>query len=211
MEVLGAFAIGVVLFFLYNMWKRLDNGNEETHSAVTETMNETTTEPLKTEKMEMTEQNEKMVITRTRDLFLQTLTNIGCQYEIGEGEDDRIMFAFQGENFVADATNEGCYVHLWDTFWGQVELYDIDEFTRLRKAVNAANINCATTTVYSINEAGSSVDVHSKKSILFLPQIPQIENYLRSELSDFFRAHQIVGYEMAKMREKEETMEGNSK
>ena len=211
MEVLGAFTIGVVLFFLYNMWKKLDNGNEETNSEVTETTNETTIEPIKTEKMEMVEQNEKTVITRTRDVFLQTLANIGCQYEIGEGEDDRIQFAFQGENFVADATNEGCYVHLWDTFWGQVELYDIDEFTRLRKAINTANINCATTTVYSINEAGSSVDVHSKKTILFLPQIPQIENYLRSELGDFFRAHQIVGYEMAKMREKEETMEENSK
>ena len=157
-------------------------------------------ETNKTEKME-----EKKVNTGARDCFLETLKKLGCQYEIDE-EDDRIQFAFQGENFVADATNEGCYVHLWDTFWGQVELYDIDEFTRLRKAINTSNINCATTTVYSINEAGSSVDVHSKKSILFLPQIPQVENYLRSELSDFFRAHQIVGYEMAKMREKEEAM-----
>ena len=25
----------------------------------------------------------------TRDLFLQTLTKIGCQYEIGEGDNDR--------------------------------------------------------------------------------------------------------------------------
>ena len=155
----------------------------------------------KTEKME-----EKKFSTGARDCFLETLKKLGCQYEIDE-EDDRIQFAFQGEHFVADATNEGCYVHLWDIFWEQVELYDIDEFTRLRKAINTSNIDCATTTVYSINEAGSSVDVHSKKSILFLPQIPQVENYLRSELSDFFRAHQIVGNEMAKMREKEEPME----
>lgn len=161
-------------------------------------------ETNKTEKME-----EMKVNTGARDCFLETLKKLGCQYEIDE-EDGRIQFAFQGENFVADATNEGCYVHLWDTFWGQVELYDIDEFTRLRKAINTSNINSATTTVYSINEAGSSVDVHSKKSILFLPQIPQVENYLRSELGDFFRAHQIVGYEMAKMREKEEAMESNT-
>ena len=161
-------------------------------------------ETNKTEKME-----EKKVNTGARDCFLETLKKLGCQYEIDK-EDDRIQFAFQGENFVAEATNEGCYVHLWDTFWGQVELCDIDEFTRLRKAINTSNINCTTTTVYSINEAGSSVDVHSKKSILFLPQIPQVENYLRSELGDFFRAHQIVGYEMAKMRENEEAIESNT-
>ena len=151
----------------------------------------------------MAEQDEKMVKTGTRDLFLQTLTNIGCQYEIGEGEDDRIFFAYQGEHFIADATNEGWFVHLWDTYWGHVELYDIDEFTRLRKAINTANMNCATMTVYTIDEEGKTVDVHCKAAMLFLPQIPQIEVYLRGELEDFFRAHRIVGNEMAKLREKE--------
>ncbi len=39
----------------------------------------------------------------TKDLFLETLTKIGCQYKLGEDEDDKdsIYFAFQGENFVA--------------------------------------------------------------------------------------------------------------
>lgn len=183
----------------------LPDSGEPTKAMEQETTKAMEQETNKTEKME-----EKRINTGSRDCFLETLKKLGCQYEIDE-EDERIQFAFQGENFVADATNEGCYVHLWDTFWGQVELYDIDEFTRLRKAINTSNINCSTTTVYSINEAGSSVDVHSKKSILFLPQIPQVENYLRSELGDFFRAHQIVGYEMAKMREKEEAAQDSGR
>jgi hypothetical protein len=141
----------------------------------------------------------------TRDLFLETLSKIGCQYELGEGEDDsdKIYFAYQGENFVASASNEGCYVHLWDTHWGHVELYDIDEFARLKKAINLSNLNCATMTVYTIDEAGRNVDVHCKAVILFISQIPDIENYLRGELNDFFRAHQYVGNEMAKQRETE--------
>ena len=68
-----------------------------------------------------------------RDLFLDTLTKIGCQYQLGEGEDNRIFFAYQGEHFFADTTNENSYVHLWDTHWGHVELYDIDEVSRLRE------------------------------------------------------------------------------
>ena len=138
----------------------------------------------------------------TRDLFLETLSKIGCQYELGEGEEDsdKIYFAYQGENFTASASNEGWYVHLWDTYWDHVELYDIDEFARLKKAINMSNLNCATMTVYTIDEAGSNVDVHCKSVIPFIPQIPELENYLRGELNDFFRAHQLVGNEMEKQR-----------
>ena len=144
----------------------------------------------------------------TRDLFLETLTKIGCQYEI-EPEDGNIGFAYQGENFLASVTNEGLYVHVWDMYWGHVELYDVDEFARLRKAVNKANLNCTTTTVYTINEGENEVDLHCKSSFIFMPQIPNQENYLRSELGDFFNAHHLVGSEMAKLREQEENAQVN--
>ena len=141
----------------------------------------------------------------TRDLLLETLTKIGCQYELGEEENDnRIYFAYQGENFMVDATNENHYVHIWDTYWGHVELYNIDEFTRLKKAINGSNLNNSVTTVYTIDEAGSNVNVHSKSVILFVPQIPDLEDYLRVELNEFFRAHRYVGNEMMKLKEQEE-------
>lgn len=139
----------------------------------------------------------------TRDLFLETLTKIGCQYQLGEGDDTRIFFAYQGEHFFADTTNETYYVHLWDTHWGHVELYDIDEVSRLRKAINTSNINTMVSTIYTIDDEGSNVDVHSKSIIPFIPSMPDIEDYLKAELYDFFRAHQMVKSEMTKLREKE--------
>lgn len=139
----------------------------------------------------------------TRDLFLETLTKIGCQYETGEGENDDINFGYQGEYFVVRANNECRYVQIYDTHWGHVELYDIDEFSRLKKAINESNLKNAVTAVYTINEAGSTVDVHCKSVILFTPEIPDIENYLRTELQDYFRVHETVNWEMAKQREKE--------
>ena len=43
----------------------------------------------------------------TRELFLETLTKIGCQYEFSEEEnDDRIFFAYQGEHFIVDYIGE---------------------------------------------------------------------------------------------------------
>ena len=140
----------------------------------------------------------------TRDLFLETLTKIGCQYEIGEGEEGDINFAYQGEYFIVKATNKGSFIHIYDTHWAQVELYDIDEFARLKKAINESNMRNSVTTVYTIDEAGSSVDVHCKSVILFVPEIPDIAEYLRVELSDYFRAHETVNVEMAKQRAQEE-------
>ena len=139
----------------------------------------------------------------TRDLFLDTLTKMGCQYQLGEGEDNRIFFAYQGENFFADTSNNIFYVHLWDTHWGYVELYDIDEVSRLRKAINISNLNTSITTVYTVDDAGNNMDVHSKTSIAFISSMPHLEDYLKAILNDFFRAHQMVGIEMQKLREEE--------
>lgn len=142
----------------------------------------------------------------TKDLFLETLTKIGCQYKLGEDEDDKdsIYFAFQGENFVARIYDNGKFVHIWDTYWLQVELYDIDEFSRLRKAINTSNLNCSVTTVFTIDEAAKHVDVHCKTTMVFTPEIPEIESYLRVILGGFFEAHRYVSNEIAKQRVAEE-------
>ena len=139
----------------------------------------------------------------TRDLFLATLTKIGCQYQLGEGEDDNIYFPFQGERFIVDASNDSMFIHIWDPYWNNVELYDVDEVARIKKAINTSNLNSTVTAVFTINEAGSTLEVHSKTTIPFLATMPHLEDYLKSTLNEFFRAHQVVGYEMHKMREQE--------
>lgn len=161
----------------------------------------------KEEKQELMETNEKSENFGTRELFVQTLKEIGCQPTFAEEEDDdRIYFAYQGEHFFANASDEGLYVHIWDTHWGHVELYDIDEFSRLKRAINSSNLNCSTITVYTIDEEGKCVDVHCKSTFPFLEQMPELGNYLRGELNDFFRAHRLVTNEMEKLRENEQAM-----
>lgn len=141
----------------------------------------------------------------TRDLFRETLTKIGCQYENREGEDDSLCFAYQGEHFIARIVDDSVYVQLWDTYWGQVELYDIDEVSRLRKAINHSNLNTSVTTIYTIDEDGKTMDVHSRLTIPFMSTMSDLDTYLRVELNEFFRAHHEVGMEMHKLREKEKS------
>ena len=148
----------------------------------------------------------KMEKTKVRALFLETLTNIGCQYEI-DADDDRILFSYQGEHFVVDASDDRFYVTLWDMFWETAELYDIDELSRLKKAINGANLNYGVSTIYTINEEGSTVDVHCKSIIPFFPEISQLENYLRTELNEFFHVHRYVENELVRMRNEEEKIQ----
>lgn len=204
MGALGFFLAVVVCVIIVKLSNWWDNRREEKDSQRMIAMNQdAAARQIMNDTLERSK-NSMEQTKGTKDLFLETLSKIGCQYELGEGEDDdKIFFAYQGENFTASANNEGWYVHIWDTYWDEVELYNIDEFARLKKAINLSNLNCATTTVYTIDEAGSNVDVHCKSVILFIPQIPELENYLRMELNDFFRAHQFVGNEMQKQREVE--------
>lgn len=185
--------------YLYAIWKDNQKSKERFYTNEAKALVQT-----EEESKEKVMENNK----GTRDLFLETLTKIGCQYQFAEEEgDNRIFFAYQGENFFVDATNEGWYIHIYDTHWAHVELYDVDEFSRLRRVINDANISNSVTTIYTINEAGGNVDVHCRSSILFMSAIPHIEEYLRVELNNFFRVHQFVNNEMAKLRENEKSNE----
>lgn len=201
MEVFLAVVLCIVIVSLSNWWDRKKESREmSVRSSETDPNADLYTKAK--EEMERDKQLENGI--GTRDLFLETLTKIGCQYELAEEEgDNRIFFAYQGEHFAAEAINGGLYVHVWDMFWAEIELYDIDEFSRLRKAINNANLSCATTTIYTVNDASSTVDVHCKSTFLFFAQIPELDSYLCGELNDFFRAHQLVSNEMAKLREQE--------
>ena len=146
---------------------------------------------------------DQMVMRNARDFFLDILSKIGCQYEIDE-DNDAIIFAYQGEYFQVYARDESPFVTLYDTHWAHIELCDIDEFARLQKTINQSNINNSVITVYTIDEAGGNVDVHCKSVVLFIPELPNIADYLRLELGEFFRVHNSISAEMEKLRKAEQ-------
>ena len=206
MEVFTVLAIVVVLGLFANKYMNKRNQvrtNEKLD--VNADLYDRAKEELETE-INMDKEINKQVKMGTRDLFLETLTKIGCQYVIEEDEnveEGDIRFGYQGEYFVVRASNKTHYIQIYDTHWGHVELYDIDEFARLKKAINESNIRNSVTTIYTIDEASSNVDVHCKSVILFVPEIPNIADYLRLELSEYFRVHETINLEMAKQREAE--------
>ena len=133
-----------------------------------------------------------------RDLVMHVLTQIGCQYTIDDDND--ICFRYQGETFYIRASNEYSCITIWDFCWGQCELHDVELFSRIKHAINKANGNTNITTFYTINEAGGTVEVHCKKSILFMPQIPDIEGYFRAMLDEIFDTHRFISLEIERQK-----------
>jgi hypothetical protein len=202
--IVGALILFYIVIKVYECYyyKKVDNEipREIQISQGVEAMKLYDTDSIKEE----TTMEETKGTKSTRELFMETLTEIGCQYELSEDQDDdRIFFDYQGEHFLAGVNNDSFYIHIYDTYWGHVELYDIDEFSRLRKAVNESNKTSGVTTFYDIDEVGKNVDVHSKSIIPFMSEMPNLGAFLRVELNEFFRAHQCVKLEMAKQREAE--------
>ena len=62
------------------------------------------------------------------------------------------------------------------------------------------------TVLYTIHQESEQIGVHTKKSVLFIPQIPNIDGYLVSVLNEFFRTQRLVVTEIEKMKVKEEQL-----
>lgn len=204
MEAIG-FAIGVgacVLIVVISEWwdKRKEKKNQE----VFDPNGKLYDKALAQVEEEMNQEQEKELeeMKGTRDLFLETLKKMGSQYELDEDND--IVFKWQGGNFVAQAVNECRFVVVYYYNWAEYELYDIDTLSRVKRTINETNCWHNMNIVYSINEAGNTFHVHTKKHFLFVSQITDIEIYLQTVLGMFYEVRRYYETELDKLKCEEE-------
>ena len=134
-------------------------------------------------------------------LLIKTLSRLGChQYEVGEDENGKfIHFFYYGAQFVARIQTSQILT-IFYAHCTYIELHDVDEFERMRKATNLSNQKSLVTTFYTIDETRNKVDVHSKFTLLFIPQISNIEWYLKIQLYRLLGARRFINAEMENMR-----------
>ena len=73
----------------------------------------------------------------TKELATKVLREIGCTPQ--EMEDGRIRFDYQGITFLMEADDEDKFVNLIWPWCYSISKFDIDDFARLRQAVNEMN------------------------------------------------------------------------
>ena len=136
----------------------------------------------------------------TRQLALRTIENIGSEPKYDEA--GRIQFEYQGIVFVMEADNECLFVNLIWPWCHSFSKFDIDEFARVRQVVNEINLRDTLSVVYTISDS-DDVALHIKKHFLLVPQIPEVEEYLRMILNSFFRVVRTLELEIEKCRMQE--------
>ena len=147
-------------------------------------------------------QNENVDIMKSeihgaKDLAYKLLKEMGCTPQ--ETEEGRIKFEYQGIIFLMEAINECKFVNLIWPWFHSFSKFDIDEFASVRQVVNDINTKGTVSVIYGITDS-DDVAVHIKKHLLLVPQIPDLEDYLKLTLDSFFRTARTMEIEIEKCR-----------
>ena len=138
----------------------------------------------------------------TTGLVQTTLRSIGCEPETEQkGELNYAYFTYQGEKFTIESNDQCFFITIYDTWWHSLSIYsDVDDIANLHRTINLANqyVNC--TLLYTTNKEIEEIGVHSRRTILFRKEIPEIDKYLISVLNDFFKAQRLVLTELEKCK-----------
>lgn len=182
-------------FIIYNIYRYYNEKKETEENRYFE--------ELMSEKRGTKDHNELSITSGdmdTRDLALRTLHSIGS--EPIETEEGRIEFEYQGIRFIMEAVNDCAFVNLIWPWCHSCSKFDIDEFARVRQVVNEINLRDTSTVIYTIDDS-DEVALHIKKNFIFLPQLPQIDEYLKLNLNSFFRTARNLDLEIEKHRMQE--------
>ena len=138
----------------------------------------------------------------TTGLVTSTLRKMGCDPKTEvKGKRMWIHFTYQGENFTIECNDENFYITIYDTWWHGISIYsDVEEIANLHRVVNIANQYAYCTLLYTTNKEIEEIGVHSKKNILFIKEIPELDKYLIGTLDDFFKVQRFVLTELEKCK-----------
>jgi hypothetical protein len=180
------------IYYFYNVYKASVEAKEAEEDRFFESL-------MNGSKKETNEESLPMAPLATKSLVMDVLKRIGC--EPHEEEDGVIHFIYQGENFIIQAREEMAFICIFDVTWYSLPVSgDIEDFARLQKVINASNRDETYIVFYTIAKEEDEIVVHTKRNDLFVPQIPDIENYLRALLNGFFRVQRLVFTELERLK-----------
>ena len=192
--------IWIVIFFIwyfYRVYRASVEEKEREYDAFYESL--VNSEKDKEENMNVGKCLDERTIT---GLVLSILRKIGCEPETEEkGGLNYAYFTFQGEKFTIESNDQCYFITIYDTWWHSISIYsDVDDIANLHRTINLANQHVNCTLLYTTNKEIEEIGVHSRRTILFRKEIPELDKYLISVLNDFFKAQRLVLTELEKCK-----------
>ena len=131
---------------------------------------------------------------QTTKIFVDTLKEMGCPYEIGCNH--VITFLFRNNLFIAIPYAESPEVIVVDRDREAIDLEDLDKVLKTRKAINEVNQQTTVTTFYTIDEEEKVMRVFGKYLFYFSSCIANKKSYLRDIFDGLIDAHLSLTVEM---------------
>ena len=191
-------------FYLYQYLEEKRKAKEEEENRfLEEQMNNDSSDSNKDCDVKETTYLDERTIT---GLVLCTLRKIGCEPETEvRGDNTWVYFTYQGGRFSIECNDSCQFIVIYDTWWYQMSVYsDVEDIANLHKVINLANQHANCTVIHTVNQEIDEIGVHSRRNVLFIPQIPEIDQYLVSVLNDFFKVQRFVVTELEKCKVREE-------
>ena len=183
-----------LIWYLYRTYKASVEENEEIYRAYESTTYNNITE----KEMNVETCLDERTIT---GLVLSTLRKIGCEPKMEQQGSNYVYFTYQGENFTIECNDDCFFINIYDTWWYSISIYsDVEEIANLHKVVNLANQHVNCTLLYTTNNEIEEMGIHSRQILLFRKEIPELDKYLMSILSGFFKAQRLVLTELEKCK-----------
>lgn len=191
--------IWVVMFliwYLYRTYKASVEENEEVYQASeSNTVNDNNPEENVNVETCLDERT-------TTGLVLTTLRKIGCEPQVEQQDNfNYVYFTFQGEKYTIECSDDCFFINIYDTWWYSISIYsDVEEIANLHKVINQANQHVNCTLLYTTNNEIEEIGVHSRKNMLFIKEISELDKYLMGVLNGFFKAQKLVLTELEKCK-----------
>ncbi len=186
----------ILIWYLYRTYKASVEENEEVYQASeSNTVNDNNPEENVNVETCLDERT-------TTGLVLTTLRKIGCEPQV-EPQDNfnYVYFTFQGEKYTIECSDDCFFINIYDTWWYSISIYsDVEEIANLHKVINQANQHVNCTLLYTTNNEIEEIGVHSRKNLLFIKEITELDKYLVGVLNGFFKAQKLVLTELEKCK-----------
>lgn len=137
-----------------------------------------------------------------KELLDKVLRDINCEPLWSEEEKNALSVTFQGERFTIETQNDSPFILITDAWWHVASLEDIEQFSLIRQAINNCNqIYPSVNLIYTTHKEDKTIGIHTRQSVIFMWQIPNVKDYLRSRFEASFHQHHNFYHQMEELRQ----------
>ena len=137
---------------------------------------------------------------KTKQLLVDTLEKLKLEAKVDEDFKEFVMTDFQGEHFRIKIENKK-FIEVQDLHWYEAPLDNLDNLLIIHKAMNWINMTTSCRMVYTIDDDENKVNLHTQTTLLWIPEIPEIDQYLEATLRYMLQVKSIFYSSMEKIRQ----------